>query len=58
VKEVEDAWPLHWLIDEGVISWVEGHTLMNILDVDRQAHVHQATKAATYRAEKKANQKR
>ena len=27
---------------------------MNIVDVDRQAHIHTATLAAKYRAEKKA----
>lgn len=55
---MEDAYPLHWLIDEGVITWAEGHTLMNIVDVDQQAHFHAATKAAQYRAQKAADRRR
>ena len=57
MQEVEDAWPLHWLVDEGVISWTEGHTLMNILDVDMQAHVRIAVLAAQYRADEKARKR-
>lgn len=49
---------MYWLIDERVITWTEAHTLMNIVDVDKLAHVHEATLAANYRAEKRAASRR
>lgn len=50
---MEEAWPVHWLVEEQVITWTEAHTLMNIVDIDMQAHVHEAKLAAKYRAEKR-----
>lgn len=41
---------MYWLIEERIITWTEANS-MSIVDIDKLAHVHEATLAAQYRVE-------